>query len=521
LLPLLALVFAFGLGFTRAAAPADDPLKSLREQVLRGLEDKDPGRRAEALRPLEKARDPLALDIAVEAARKVRVLQTKVRADQAKAEEAYEKTINEANELDRKFRERNDGSVRATEAFNKKDKKISEARDAALATLRQLENEYVRLQSILDGVPATATKLLANLDPDKLPAGLDLLEKSWLRSIEPTDPVTYVDAVGALTVEPGRERIRRAAANPNLLAPVRAVALANLAASRDDSLPQAALEYLKLGPEGFALTRAAIAAMARVHRKDAIEPLIEFLGREDIAVLRDDARAALRSLTAQGHGPFRQPWEDWWKTAKDGFQMPPAPETGGPEPGPEKGVTFYGVTTLSDKIVFLLDVSGSMDKPATKDKPEPDRLSVAKKELLGAISRVDDGHRFAVILFNHELLPWQPAMVVAAEDQRRKVKDWVEPRQPLGGTNIHDALEAGFAMAAGGGPGAPAADTIFFMTDGTPTAGKLQEPKAILAAVAAWNRTAQVTIHCIAVGEADHEFLKELAKIGKGQFIQR
>ena len=78
-------------------------------------------------------------------------------------------------------------------------------------------------------------------------------------------------------------------------------------------------------------------------------------------------------------------------------------------------------------------------------------------------------------------------------------------REPTGGTNIHDALETAFRAAdtaADGKTNLVAYDTIFFMTDGTPTAGKLQKPAEILAAVREWNRTARIMIHSVAVGDA-------------------
>ncbi len=66
------------------------------------------------------------------------------------------------------------------------------------------------------------------------------------------------------------------------------------------------------------------------------------------------------------------------------------------------------------------------------------------------------------------------------------------------------------------------ADTIFFMTDGTPTAGKLLDPDRILETVAEWNRTAQLTIHTVAVGdECDAKFLEKLARENGGQFVKR
>lgn len=502
------------------ARAAEDPVKALRESVLKALDDKDVKRRAQALLPFATAHDPRALEVVAEAARKCQGLRDKVRADQVKAEAAYEKTINDLEELDRKFRERNDQSTKATDAYNKIERRISTARDAALLTLRNLENEYVRIQGLVDGLPQAAAKVLGNVDGEAFEGALDYLERVWLRSPDPADPVRYVDAVGALSQQGARRRVRRVAADATLVARVRAVAVANLAAAKDDQVPECLLANLALGPEQFVLVRASILAMSKVHRKPAIGPLIEFLGREDLGALRGDAHDALRSLTGEIHGPYRQPWQDWWARAEAGFTLPPAPAGTPAEPAAGKGVTFYGITTFSDRILFVLDVSGSMDKPDTKDKPEPDRLTVAKKELLGALSRVDDGHKFDVLLFNHEVLPWQPGMVVAGEDQRRKVKEWVEARQAVGGTNIHDALEAAFGMALRV-TGEPAVDTVFFLTDGTPTAGKIQDPAAILEAVREWNRVAHLTLHCIAVGEADHAFLKALAEIGHGTFLQR
>lgn len=133
---------------------------------------------------------------------------------------------------------------------------------------------------------------------------------------------------------------------------------------------------------------------------------------------------------------------------------------------------------------------------------------------------MDDGHRFNVLLFNHSVTAWQPGMVVASEETRRKAAGWIRDADHIGGTNIHDALEAAFRIALKT-TGEPLVDTVFFMTDGTPTAGKLQDPKAILEQVAEWNRTARLTIHCIAVGEADGGFLEELARIGRGTFLRR
>lgn len=503
----------------REARAAED-LKAVRDAVLKALDDKDPAKRARAFQPLESLGDPKALEIAVEGARKVGDLVGKVRAQQVAAEKQFEKAVNDAQELDRLFAAKNDGSPKAAEAYNKRSKKISKERDAALEALRTLENEYVRVRGLADAAVGAAGAVLRNVDGGALEGALDLLDRAWLRDPQPDVAVRFIDAVGGHSAENARRRIRLAAADAALPSAVRAAAVTHLAGVRDAGLAAAISPYLGLGADQFVLVAATIRALRVLHVEEAIGPLIGFLEREDVGRLRTDAHEALLSLTGQTHGPYGQPWRAWWKDAKDAFRMPPEPSDGPSERPAGKGVTFYGITTFSERILFVLDVSGSMDKPNAADKPQPDRMTAAKKELLGAIFNVGDGHRFNVLMFNHEVLPWQPGMVVASEDQRRKAKAWVEERQPVGGTNIHDALEAAFGLALKT-TGEPVLDTIFFLTDGTPTAGKVQDPKAILAEVEDWNRAAKLTVHCIALGEADHDFLRDLAKLTGGTFLKR
>jgi hypothetical protein len=508
------------LGLAAAPTPAADDLKALRETVLKALDEKDPLKRAQAFLPLQAARDPKALEIVVEAQARAAGLLVKVREAQAKTEESYEKSINDMLKLERAFEEKNDQSPRATEAFNKAERKISREREKALADLRNLENDYVRAVALSDAAVATAGVILGALEGEARIAGLDLLERLWLRAPQGAHALKFVDAVGGLTGDEVARRLADAAADGTLPIATRAAAVRHLGHVRDGRLPECVLGHLNLPPDSFLLVEATITALRLTHRKSCIAPLIEFLGRTDLGRLREDAHAALSSLTGQTHGPYKEPWATWWKDAEAGFVMPPDPTPHSTTSGQGKGVTFYGITTFSDRILFVLDVSGSMDKPDTKDRPGVSRMEVARKELLGALFNVGDGNLFNVLLFNHEVLPWQPNMVTATEELRRKAKEWVEPRTPIGGTNIHDALEAAFQVALRV-TGKPLVDTVFFLTDGTPTAGKLQDPQQILAAVREWNRSARLTLHCIAVGEADHAFLEELAKIGNGTFLKR
>lgn len=521
-LVLAVLLGLLGLPTHPAGAGPEPSLADLKAQVLRTLEEKDPAKRSRAFLPLHGRKDAAALQVAVDGAARAAQAVEKVRAEQAKAEAAYEKACTGLDELERLYEEKNDNSPRATEAFNKAERKLSGQRDAARGTLRDLEAELLAAKALVDTAVVAASTLLGNLEGAELAAGLDLLEAGWLRSRDEGDALKYFDALGGAKGDLPRARALAVARDEAATARVRGAAVDYLAGVRDGNLPEALVPLLKGPAAGFELLAACIHACERVHRQGGIEPLIEFLGRPDseIGRLRGDATSALRSLTGQAHGPYRDPWQAWWTSARDSFQMPPDPTPHDPGEGQGKGVTFYGIRTFSNRILLVLDVSLSMEKPDQKGKPEPRRIDLAKKEAEGAVHNMDDGHRFNVLLFNHSVTAWQPSMVVASEETRRKAAQWIREADHIGGTNIHDALEAAFRIALKS-TGEPLVDTIFFMTDGTPTAGKLQDPKAILEQVAEWNRVARLTIHCIAVGEADGGFLEELARIGKGTYLRR
>jgi hypothetical protein len=110
----------------------------------------------------------------------------------------------------------------------------------------------------------------------------------------------------------------------------------------------------------------------------------------------------------------------------------------------------------------------------------------------------------------------------------------------IGATNIYDALETAFKMM-GVGTAAdrtkePVYDTVFFMTDGRPTSGKVTDPKLILGEVRRWNESRKVRIHVVGMGgkkkddetadktqrdDVDPEFLKALAAQNGGQCVLR
>jgi uncharacterized protein with von Willebrand factor type A (vWA) domain len=81
--------------------------------------------------------------------------------------------------------------------------------------------------------------------------------------------------------------------------------------------------------------------------------------------------------------------------------------------------------------------------------------------------------------------------------------------RPAGGTNIYDALELAYRDAA--------VDTIYLLTDGDPTAGKVVDPGIVGDEVRRWNLRRQVVIHSIAVGQ-ESPLLRRIATESGGVY---
>ena len=97
--------------------------------------------------------------------------------------------------------------------------------------------------------------------------------------------------------------------------------------------------------------------------------------------------------------------------------------------------------------------------------------------------------------------------------------------QPSGQTNYYDALRSTLGMERASGGWSPrfadTPDTLFFLTDGTPTDGEITKSDELLAWFLERNRLARLRVHVIAMGttDVDVEFLRRFAKSTGGTFV--
>jgi len=212
----------------------------------------------------------------------------------------------------------------------------------------------------------------------------------------------------------------------------------------------------------------------------------------EVAALLDDshvktravAHDALRHLTHKDLGYDPEDWIEWWKHQTE--------EVGAIKPSPSSSVvTYYGVSVRSDRLIFVVDVSGSMSMPKGGTTT---RIEVARRELRRVLALLDPDTLFNVIVFSDKVKAWRKGQALATKDNVARVTQWLDRTlaEPRGGTFMYAAFEKAFTEN-------PDMDTMYLLTDGLASDGEPIVPEAILASIDGWNRYRRVTIDTFAL----------------------
>jgi len=285
----------------------------------------------------------------------------------------------------------------------------------------------------------------------------------------------------------------------------------------------------------WAVKVAIVSALARLKGAKSVGPLVSALAREEGRV-REEIAAALETITGQRFGTDPRPWHDWYKknAAEEDTILAALPRPSSAKPA--RGFTYQGIETTSRGIVFVLDISDSMnDAAAAAELPAegvPDRsgekrskIDIMRDELVAAIRALDEKALFNVILYNHQVKPWQGKLVAANSSNKNLALSFLLTERASGGTNIFDALETAFTLAGIGATDKnyrSAVDTMFLVSDGAPSAGRVQDPGQIVEEIARINSLRKVKIHTVGVGVLhDRVFLERLARDNGGKYVAR
>jgi hypothetical protein len=244
------------------------------------------------------------------------------------------------------------------------------------------------------------------------------------------------------------------------------------------------------------------------HRDAASIPLlIGRYGKED-GRLSAELDQALFAHTAT-RCFSRKEWDAWWQKHQVGFALP-HPDTikAGGTSGGGKTVAYHDIPVVSNRIAFLVDRSGSMNEKVGTDRKRT-RLDEAKAQLVRVVEALPAEHRVNVVSYGSEVHPLWDALRPLDATNRADLVAAVRRFGMVGSTNIFDALEKAFVDQD--------VDTIYLLTDGEPSAGRIKDVEGILDEIRRWNRTRQIVIHCIAIG-IDSNLCKRLAVENGGSY---
>ncbi len=283
-----------------------------------------------------------------------------------------------------------------------------------------------------------------------------------------------------------------------------------------------------------AVAGEAIRALAERKVKKAVDPIIAVL--EKTEKKRDepwlDAQTALVSLTGVTDIARAGDWKRWWEANKSTFD----PKKARPARGPGETVLreapkIFGKEVLSKRVVFILDISGSM---LAKDIPgehgekgrtvRPDETEIwntipegrmrmvrLREAMKACIESLPEDTKFTIVTFGTGANLWNESLVPATPAVKQQAIDYIMGIEPRGFTWTDTALELAFSV--------PEANTFYLFSDGIPQRDVDPATKQsifidrdeICEKVKELNRLRKVKIHTIGIGEADPHFMARLA----------
>lgn len=302
---------------------------------------------------------------------------------------------------------------------------------------------------------------------------------------------------------------------------MRSLALEGLANSTDKSHLSALVAALE--DANWSARLVALEGLERLRMKEAIAAIITRMPKEEGRMLSEFANTLWR-LTGQPYAENPEGWANWWKENGDKFQILSDADLDKVRSGEEEWklrqttrveTKFFGIRIISHHVIFIIDVSGSMDWGLANDyrgRHDAKRIEVARDELIKCVKGLDPAADFNIFTFSSGTTRWTESGMVPANDKNRQnAVAFIEKLKAGGGTNLYGAIEDAFKD--------PDVDTIFIMSDGEPSLGDEIEPLVIRENVKAWNEHRRIVINTIAIA-GQFQILEWLAEDSGGTHVK-
>jgi hypothetical protein len=166
--------------------------------------------------------------------------------------------------------------------------------------------------------------------------------------------------------------------------------------------------------------------------------------------------------------------------------------------GGGKGVGFFGTRARADTVVFVVDMSGSM---------EGHRFDRAVEELIRSLNLLEPSQKFFIFFYNGATYPMfeqrNAKLMPATTGNRAKATKWIKAFRPEGDTAPEDAIEKALKLKP---------QVIYFLTDG-------EIPNTTRSTAQRFNTEHKTVIHTIAFEyEGGAEQLRGIAVDSKGKY---
>lgn len=317
-----------------------------------------------------------------------------------------------------------------------------------------------------------------------------------------------------------------------------------LAKVRDRVL--ARLKEVLVGDKIWQVRAAAGEGLASLRCKEAIPVLIAGLQAEhnrkkDPWAMDLRLHRLLERMTGQKMLPGQPAaWQEFWRREGSSMRLVRNAKVAeqSQKPGARQYAKFFALDLETDRVLFVLDFSGSMAeevtlKATTTAAQAGTRTTKAKlvvEELKKIVASLPDKTMLNFVIFSDEVRVWRelrdgrPALV-ALDDETRDdlLGTFLDSLRPAGATNLYGALDRALEFAGRGLHDKyyeTGFDTLYVLSDGAPSAGKVIDRDEILRLVRDANRLRKLTIHTVTFGDQNEtKFLGELATQNNGRHV--
>lgn len=307
---------------------------------------------------------------------------------------------------------------------------------------------------------------------------------------------------------------------------------------------------------------SAVKAIGVVRPAESVMPLIALMRKG--GRLREDAAEALFAVTTKDYGTDPDEWQrQMERLLRLEWRPPTDEEVEKARAARKKSAQFYGakeqintfanIPVISNYVLFIIDISGSMSDLVVEREKFPgyedyQKLTIVKAELAKTIESLGPNTYFNIVAFATDLKPWKTFLVPANVTNKDSARSWIKGLKCIGGaadqelasvglggnlaegkTNTFKALMYPFgvdpdqprkaATTAASVVGKSKLDTVYFLSDGRPSVGKVVDTEEIRRAVREENQLHKIVLHMIAIGEFQKEFLNAMAVDNGGVFV--